>query len=331
MNKLFDTDGVFDNHVDVKSVLAIGEESGSHPLVSVVMPIYNHPSFFEESLLSVINQKGDVDYEIIIIDNNHPEYQKENQKIVERNYVDRIRYYVNESNIGGVGSENRGISLAKGKYVTFCHDDDLLFEDALQTLIGAQQKIGKEGVAIFGNIMTIDENGAQLSRYDEFDSFPLCCRPLYRVSVSDFLYRNYTNGCGSLFFRDNLINAGGYREDYIPCPDYALNAAYTYKYGSYALKAKTLKYRMSPLSDTSKVFNTLRNAEQKIIENILSGHCAHKSLARFFVKAHLNVVEYHLKNTWGEKKICGLNYIISRCINRMRIYASNISKFFRSK
>lgn len=330
MNKLFIDNIPFCNNENVNSILVYGKESGSHPLVSVVMPIYNHPSFFEESLLSVINQKGDVDYEIIIIDNNHPEYQKENQKIVERNYGNRIRYYVNESNIGGVGSENRGISLAKGKYVTFCHDDDLLFDDALQTLIDMQRKIGSVGSAIFGNIITIDENGKEIPGYNEFNTIFLRKKKYYKVKLNDFLYRNYTNGCGSLYNRDNLIAAGGFRVDFIPCPDYALNAVYTRRYGSFAINQRTLKYRVSSLSDTSKVYKDIVNCDKRIIENILSVADGANFIRIFFVKSYLYAKQYHLYDRWGEgDKINGFGCIIARITGRIQILVSNINKSLR--
>lgn len=321
MMELFEDKIYFDNHDEVKSILVIGTDKESCPLISVVMPVYNHPDFFEESLKSVINQKGMSDYEIIVVDNNHPDYQHDNQKIVEENYVGKIRYYVNEENIGGVGSENRGIYMAKGKYITFCHDDDLLYDDALESLVDFLQSTKTEYSAVFGNMTIIDENGVEQNRKDEFDSFFLRKKKYYRVSINDFLYKNYTNGCGSLYLRNNLISIGGFRKEFIPCPDYALNASYTYKYGAYALKKKTLKYRVSSQSDTSKAYVYLVDGNKKIVDNILSLGRVWKIVNSLFVKAHLRVVDFHLYNKWGENKV-GIMYILYRVINRIQILVS---------
>jgi glycosyltransferase involved in cell wall biosynthesis len=321
---------IFDKKENVRSRLVLGVEKDDSPEISVIMPVYNHPDFFEKSLLSVINQVGDVNYEVIIVDNGHPSFQKKNEAIVRNNFKENIRYYVNEENIGGVGSENRGILLSKGKYITYCHDDDLLCEDALQTLLDFNHRLQTEGTAIFGNFDIIDENDEIHSRENEFDSFLLKNKEYYTVTINDFLFKNYTNGCGALYLRDNLIAIGGYSENFIPCPDYAMNAYYTIKYGSYAIKAKTLKYRMSQQSDTSKAYKYLVDGNRKIINQLLELKGFWGCVYRPFVDVHLKVTNYHLYTKWSDKKMSQPLFFFYRAINRVRLFVSLLSKSLRS-
>ncbi len=311
----------------VASRLVIGtEDSKEKPLVSVIMPVYNHPDYFRKSLLSVLNQKCDFDYEIVIVDNRHPDFQKRNQQIVEELYCEKIRYYVNEENIGGVGNENRGILKARGIYITLCHDDDMLTENALQILIDYNRKLNSPDSAIWGNLCVIDDNDAPLKRYDEWETFFLRHKNYYRVTLYDFLEKNYTNGCGSLYKRDKLIEIGGFNSDYIPCPDYALNVKYTSLYGSYAIKDITLRYRSSAQSDSSSAYKYISGAIKKIQNNIIEGGFISRLFPRLFLKSNLVCNEYHLYAKWSEKPQ-GLSFYFHRLNNRLLMLALQISRF----
>ena len=301
----------------VVSKLVIGTENAiKNPLVSVLMPIYNHPDFFRKSLLSVLNQKCDFEYEVVIVDNCHPDFQVKNQKIVEELFCERIRYYINEENIGGVGSENRGAQLAKGQYITYCHDDDMLTQDALQILIDWNNRLSNVNSAIFGNLISIDETDSPIRGYDEWESLFLKRKNIYIISIYDFMEKNYTNGCGALYCREKFLEIGGFNSDYIPCPDYALNVKYTSLFGSYAIRDITLNYRISQQSDSSSAFRYLVEANKKIYDNLLKSGFISKFYPYLLVKSNLACRYYYLYSRWAEKPT-GFSYYIYRVIFRI--------------
>ncbi len=313
----------------ITSRLVIGAvKDDSAPLVSVLMPVYNHPGFFRKSLLSVLNQKCDFEYEIVIIDNCHPDFQPRNQKIIEELYCDKIRYYINEENIGGVGSENRGIQLAKAEYITYCHDDDLLTEDALQTLISEIRRCSNPYPAIFGTVDMIDENDAPLKNVIEWDYWLLLGKQRYKVDMYDMLLRNYTNGCGSLYHREKLLELGGFNNDYVPCPDYALNVKYVSLYGAFSIKKITLNYRVTPQGDCSTAYQYIVDANKKIKENILMSGYISRLFPRFLIKANLKVERYHLYDRWDKNKPSAWKYFFYRIVNKSWIYSMLVMKRF---
>ncbi|MBO7110337.1 MAG: glycosyltransferase family 2 protein [Bacteroidaceae bacterium] len=313
----------------VVSRLTVGKEGAiSDPVVAVIMPVYNHPDFFRKSLISVLNQKCNFEYEIVILDNCHPDFQQRNQKIVEELYCTRIRYYINEENIGGVGSENRGAQLTNAEYITYCHDDDMLTENALQILIGYSQYITNSDSAIWGNLCVIDENDRPMKRYDEWKTIFLRRKNHYRVTMYDFLEKNYTNGCGSLYKRDKLLEIGGFNSDYIPCPDYALNVKYTSLYGSYAIRDITLRYRSSTQSDSSSAYIHIADAIKKIRDNILKGGYISRLFPRLFLKSNLICNEYHLYAKWSEKPK-GLSFYFHRLNNRLWMLTLQVARSLR--
>ena len=81
-NDFLDKRNHFSQHNDVKSEKILGNFYEESPLVTIVMPIYNHPApYFERALKSAIEQKGFSDYQILIVDND-AEAKNGNEQIV---------------------------------------------------------------------------------------------------------------------------------------------------------------------------------------------------------------------------------------------------------
>jgi cellulose synthase/poly-beta-1,6-N-acetylglucosamine synthase-like glycosyltransferase len=71
MKNVFETRNNYIQYAHIKSHLLYGDYSKcKYPTVSILMPIYNHPNYFKEALLSVINQNYQSEYEIVVVDNN---------------------------------------------------------------------------------------------------------------------------------------------------------------------------------------------------------------------------------------------------------------------
>lgn len=109
----------------------------SSVLVSIVIPAYK-PQFFEKALISAMLQ----DYEhieIVICDDCRDDSIV---SIVERNRSKSrfpIRYFYNETTLLEPGNLARGVSEARGEYVKFLYDDDLLMPNAVRRLLSTLQ------------------------------------------------------------------------------------------------------------------------------------------------------------------------------------------------
>lgn len=91
------------------------------PLFSIIMPTHNRGSLISTGIESVIDQTY-ADWEFIIIDDG----STDNTKAVIESYKDsRIRYYFQEHKERST-ARNKGIELARGKYICFLDDDDYL-------------------------------------------------------------------------------------------------------------------------------------------------------------------------------------------------------------
>src|SRR5687767_4383972 len=94
--------------------------SVSPPLVSVIIPTYNHAPFLREALESLIAQDFR-DWEALVVNN----YSTDDTLEVVRSFDDRRIRVENFRNNGVIGaSRNLGIRLSRGKYIAFLDSDD---------------------------------------------------------------------------------------------------------------------------------------------------------------------------------------------------------------
>jgi teichuronic acid biosynthesis glycosyltransferase TuaG len=99
------------------------------PVVSVVMPSYNHERFISRSIESVLGQEFD-DFELIIVDDASGDASRE---IIQRYAAEdtRIRMIFHEANCGISQTMNDGIDAAKGKFIADTASDDVWAKDKL--------------------------------------------------------------------------------------------------------------------------------------------------------------------------------------------------------
>lgn len=89
--------------------------------VSIIMPAYNVKDYIKASILSVINQTYQ-NWELIIINDGSTDNTLD--IIQECILLDSRIVLINQENRGVSATRNRGITLAKGEYISFLDADD---------------------------------------------------------------------------------------------------------------------------------------------------------------------------------------------------------------
>ncbi len=131
------------------------------PTVSVIIPNYNHAPYLKERIDSVLNQTYQ-DFEVIILDDCSPDNSVEVIEQYRSNpHVSHI--LINEQNTRNTFIQwERGISMAKGRYIWIAESDDVAEPQLLETLIGQLEQHPDASVA-FCHSRLIDADGALLS------------------------------------------------------------------------------------------------------------------------------------------------------------------------
>lgn len=208
MRDIYEIVDSFEDYSQVKSIpIVIGKIN--EPEITVFVPTYKRTDTLKQTLDSIIGQTDAQSFEILVINNSSD--GEDVEELIKSYRDDRISYYINEENIGLCGNWNRGIELAKGKYVAMIHDDDLLspwFLTAVKKAITEHKEPEIIGVS-----------------YINFDSdhFPVFKRPeafKYRhISKESFFFGHNINIAGMTVKREFILKLGGYSEEYYPNED----------------------------------------------------------------------------------------------------------------
>lgn len=93
--------------------------------VSIIIPIYNVEKYLEKCLDSCLNQTLE-EIEVIAVCDASPDHSSVIMKKYERKYPGKIiNVFLNE-NLKQGGARNKGIEIAKGKYICFVDGDDYI-------------------------------------------------------------------------------------------------------------------------------------------------------------------------------------------------------------
>ncbi len=124
------------------------------PLVSILIPAYN-PRFFEAALASARGQHYP-NFEIVVCDDSPGD---EIARIVAREPDERTRYVRNPRNLGFFGNFTQCFELARGEYIKFLNDDDLLFPGCLARLVDGFRRYSSKITLACSRRQPVDAEG----------------------------------------------------------------------------------------------------------------------------------------------------------------------------
>lgn len=216
----------------------------TQPLISVVIPAYNHERFVGDAIESVLNQSCQ-DFELIVVNDGSTDKTEE----VIRSYDDpRLRYFYQE-NQDAYNTINRGISLSEGEYVAILNSDDMYSTDRLEILY--RHSLEHEKVCLFSDVIPIDEHNQEFVD-PEFGwniwhknnrHFYFSCGDLYTA----FLHGNFMVTTSNLFMtRESVLQVGPFSSlRYLHDYDFIFRMISRYKEKvAYLKEQKLLFYRI---------------------------------------------------------------------------------------
>ena len=122
--------------------------SSTTPIISVIVPVYNSSKYLKECLDSILNQTL-TDIEVICVDDGSTD---ESPLILEE-YASRDSrlQILKQENKGAGAARNLGMTIAKGKYLSFLDSDDFFSPDMLKHAY-LNAEIYSSDITIFGGV-----------------------------------------------------------------------------------------------------------------------------------------------------------------------------------
>lgn len=152
--------------------------------VSVIIPVYNVKQYLQECLDSLLSQKGG-NFEFICIDDGSTDGSSE--ILVTAAKKDFRIQLIRQENLGLSAARNRGLDMARGRYVLFVDSDDRLVDDTMGNLLSLADKNNIDHV-IFGVDAFIDDRCGYVDNKKLTDS-----NNYYRVK-DDSIFFHITSG-----------------------------------------------------------------------------------------------------------------------------------------
>lgn len=137
--------------------------------VTVCVPVYNGARYLRECLDSVLAQTR-TEFDVLVVDDR----SSDDSLKIARSYAEhdaRVKIHENEKNQGLVGNWNRCVQLARGDWIKFCFQDDVLKPHCLEEMLRAGRELNKplvvcqRGFMIEGNVS--EEQRDFFSRYTD--------------------------------------------------------------------------------------------------------------------------------------------------------------------
>lgn len=191
----------------------------SHPVVSVIIPVYNTEKYLNACLQSVASQSAK-NFEVICINDG----STDNSAKILSNWqeLDKRFNIITQSNQGQSRARNTGLKIAKGKYIYFLDSDDSILPEALNLLIQVAEKDNIQVVYFDGETEYEDESlrqkfpgfataysrknnyigvvsGAELAN-NMLDTNEYSCSPCLQFIDREFLK------CSNISFHPNILH-----------------------------------------------------------------------------------------------------------------------------
>lgn len=177
----------------------------SSPVVSVVLPNYNHALYLKERIESILNQTYQ-NFELLLLDDCSTDHSRD-VLLSYQNHPKVSNLVFNEKNTGNTFLQwDRGICLAKGKYIWMAESDDSADPRFLELAVAALEKYPDAVMCLTGSVL-IDENSRpkkQQSRDRWKETGEVKAFDGHEYVKHNLMYRNYVYNASMVLFKKEV-------------------------------------------------------------------------------------------------------------------------------
>lgn len=260
-------------------------------LVSVVMPVYNGALYLKEAIDSILSQTH-TNLELIIINDGSTD---DSEQIILSYTDERIVYLKNEVNSRICVTLNRGLDIAKGKYIARMDCDDISVPERLQKQVEYMEQ--NPSIGILGSDIIVFGEGIG-ERIFTFEHDKNCCK-------AGLLF-NTCFAHPAVMIRKSLLDGHKFRydEEYRGLEDFEL----WYRISRYAdlinLSFPLLRYRKHKSQETQNVSLRVVTKLQEFLPDRVSEFVSLR-------KEELYLIDAYSRCDWGIFNNENINTLLS--------------------
>ena len=170
-----------------------------YPLISVIIPSYNHALYIRDCIQSVLNQSYK-NIEIIVVDDG----SVDNTLDILQDFKNQIVLHI-QKNQGVSSALNNGVKLANGHYLSILASDDMFHPKKIEEQFYLLQ-MDKQSDLCFCKALYFDDDINNV-----IDTFP---NKFYKGFVTEKIFIKQLVPAGSILFTKSLYNLiGGFNEN----------------------------------------------------------------------------------------------------------------------
>ena len=296
------------------------------PLISVIIPAYNHQNFIGAAVDSVLRQTIS-DFELLVIDDGSSDKTGD----IVRGYSDSRLSYFHQENQDAYNAINRGMSLAKGTYIAILNSDDVYTENRFERLISACEE--RNASCIFSDVIPISDSGEEFSDpafgwnvwHKKNRAWYYACKDIYAA----FLKGNFMVTTSNLFMTAQAMRKVGdfcslrYLHDY----DYIFRLMLAFPDGVHYLdQEKLLYYRIHSGNTLGEAAITGRLQDQELIKKYMAAKIP-ESYHKYIFSGAERLIElgnelHDVKNQLTPQTVQGVRPVFRELIKSLRIWIS---------
>nr|VFJ58847.1 MAG: Glycosyltransferase involved in cell wall bisynthesis [Candidatus Kentron sp. FW]VFJ58917.1 MAG: Glycosyltransferase involved in cell wall bisynthesis [Candidatus Kentron sp. FW] len=154
------------------------------PLVSIIIPCYNHARFVAEAIESALGQTHSP-VEVIVVDDGSTD---DSVRVIS-GFSDRV-LFLQQENLGPSVARNTGFRVSKGEFIAFLDADDLYEKNFIARLLAVFEQ-DPECVAVYCTTRSISEDGQWIPPENRF-LFPAPEELYSQLLLHQFILMQFT-------------------------------------------------------------------------------------------------------------------------------------------
>lgn len=191
--------------------VAPSRESAHRPLVSVIVPSFDHEQYIASALDS-IQEEGYPRLEIVLLDDGSSDRTWETAKAwLERHEGGLPMRAERQANAGLTAALNRLLRFAQGEYVVMLASDDRLLPGGIASRVEFLER-RPDLIAVFADCRVIDGAGRVIQEHGVGFGDPRARQRMLRDAAREIVERWSVPGPVLLYRRQAVLDMGGYDE-----------------------------------------------------------------------------------------------------------------------